>query len=305
VSKEQIERASRLGVLEYIQSHEPHTIKRVGKLYRLKEHPSLVIGENGWYWHSQGCGGTSALGYMTKVRGYSLLDAVCALLRENPAERRSTPQAKPQPKPKTLALPVRNGSNDRVIAYLRSRGINEALIQDCIRRGALYESKYYHNAVFVGRDEQGKARYAASRGVTGAFKADSDGSDKRYGFILPPDKPDSDAVAVFESPIDALSHKSMCDNGIVHAFGGWRLSLGGTSLLALTYFIKTHATVTRCFVCTDNDEAGNKAAERISEISGLSSSRLLPPNANDWNDALRDIQRLLRTQNRVQPAPDR
>jgi hypothetical protein len=44
------------------------------------------------------------------------------------------------------------------------------------------------------------------RGTIGDFKRDADGSDKRFGFILPPINGGSDTVAVFESPVDALSH---------------------------------------------------------------------------------------------------
>ncbi|MDR1209281.1 MAG: hypothetical protein LBK41_03050 [Clostridiales bacterium] len=50
---------------------------------------------------------------------------------------------------------------------------------------------------------------AARRGTTGNFKRGADGSDKRFGFCLPPNERGRKTVIVFESPIDALRHKAL------------------------------------------------------------------------------------------------
>lgn len=89
------------------------------------------------------------------------------------------------------------------------KGIDGEVISQCIRKGILYESRNYHNCVFVGKDSAGKARYACLRGIYGTFKNDVDGSDKRYSFSLPSADEDSPFVAVAESPIDALSVASL------------------------------------------------------------------------------------------------
>ncbi|EKC56381.1 hypothetical protein OBE_11092, partial [human gut metagenome] len=52
-----------------------------------------------------------------------------------------------------------------MFAYLLKRGIDRKVIEACIRAGILYESADYHNAVFVGKDETGTARYAFLRGT--------------------------------------------------------------------------------------------------------------------------------------------
>jgi hypothetical protein len=311
VSKEQIAQARRIPVLEYVRTHETDAFQHIGGGYRMKEHPSLAVTENGWYWHSREIGGKTALDYLTCVRGYGLVEAVCLLTGETPVGRDRQPDAfsihpsePPTPDRKPFALPLRNGNHDRVLAYLQSRGIDKALIEDCIRHGVLYESKRFHNTVFVGRDERGKARSAAMRGTLSAYKCDADGSDKSYGFTLPPDNPDSTAVAVFESPTDALSHQTLCKQGIL-TFDGWRLSLGGTSLLALERFCANHPGVDTYLICTDNDEAGNRAAERIAEIPGLSAARAPPPVGKDWNNTLQALLRSQRTQNRARHTPCR
>jgi DNA primase len=139
--------------------------------------------------------------------------------------------------------------------------------------------------VFVGFDERGTARYAALRGTFADFRRDADGSDKRYGFALPPSNRGSNTVAVFESAIDVLSHRVL-----VPDFAGWRLSLGGTSLNALTHFLEINPHTDYCVVCTDNDDAGNRAAAKIAKLSGITVTRSPPQVGKDWNDALKSMR---------------
>lgn len=315
VTKEQIERARQYSVLDYVRIYESDNFKRVGNGYRQKEHPSLAVSDDGFYWHSREIGGKTALDYLTFVRGYGLVEAVCTLLGEKPYERGDkpptktiipkarppTPSIKEKPPPERIpfSAPLRNKDNRRVIAYLQSRGIDRDLIIDCINQGSLYESLPYHNAVFTGKDENGKTRFAAMRGTTSNFKRDADGSDKRYGFVIPPENPNSREIAVFEAPIDCLSHQTLCKEGFIPPFDGWRLSLGGTSDLALKHFLENHTEVTHCLICTDNDEAGEMAAAKIAELPGISAERSPPVIENDWNDALCVLQKTKRTQNRT------
>ena len=319
VTKEQIERAREFHVLNYVLANEGNQYKRVGSGYRSKEHPSLAVSEKGFYWHSQSgeIKGKTALDYLTCVHGYGLVDAVCMLIGERPYEQGdkpptatvipkarpptqlTTPETKPPPDKIPFAAPLRNKDNRRVIAYLQSRGIDRDLIMDCINKGSLYESLPYHNAVFIGKDEKSKTRFAAMRGTTSNFKCDADGSDKKYGFVIPPENPNSRTVAVFEAPIDCLSHQTMCKHGLIPTFDGWRLSLGGTSILALEHFLERHTEITHCLICTDNDEAGELVAAKITDIRGISSERSPPVTENDWNDALMILQKAERTQNRA------
>jgi hypothetical protein len=170
---------------------------------------------------------------------------------------------------------------------------------DCINKGSLYESLPYHNAVFTGKDEHGKTRFAAMRGISSNFKCDADGSDKRYGFVIPPDNPNTHAVAVFEAPINCLSHQTLCKNNFIEPFDGWRLSLGCVSVLALEHFLENHKEITHCLICTDNDEAGELAATKITEMEGITSERLLPADENDWNDLLQSLLKAERTQGKA------
>jgi hypothetical protein len=308
VTKDQIERAREIDVLDYVLRYEHDNVKRVGSAYRMRDHPSIEVKSGKWRWYSQGLYGKTALDYLTDVRGYSLVDAVCMLLNEPPQEkerrdkpkiRAPAPDAKPPPERPAFAIPRHNKNNNRVIAYLRSRGIDKELILDCIRRGILYESAYFHDCVFKGKDEHGKTRYAAVRSTSSGFKGDAEGSDKQCCFLLPPDDPDNRTAAIFEAPVDVLSHKTLCIQGFIPPFDGWRLSLGGTSILGLEHFLEHHPRITHCLVCTDNDEAGELLAAKIADVPGITTERSLPVCGKDWNDALQAMQKAGRTQNKA------
>ena len=92
--------------------------------------------------------------------------------------------------------------------------------------GILYESAPYHNAVFVGMDEQGEAKYAFLRGIYDSrgksFRMEQEGSNKQYSFCVPP-LGKSHRVAVYEACIDALAHMTLEDGRT----DKYRLSLGG------------------------------------------------------------------------------
>jgi len=317
VTKEQAARARAVGVLDYIISYERNNLKRVGSSYRLKDHDSLSINDKGFYWHSRGFGGITALDYLIKVRGYDFVSAVCQINSEQPLEKGAkldnnqcyqpktpnpteikfvntltsfsktiTSESIPKSEHQPFNLPRRNKDNYRVIAYLQNRGIDRDLIMDCLSRGLLYESATYHAAVFLGKDENGEIRFATIRGTVGDFKCDVQGSSKKFGFLLPPDNPASREVAVYESAVDCLSHQSLCKQGHLSNFGGWRLALSGACTSPLIHFLQHHPVINHCYISTDNDETGNKIAERIAREIPISTERSLPIYGKDWNNSL-------------------
>jgi hypothetical protein len=281
VSPEQIQAAKSVPLLDYLLSKEPDNVRKVGKEYRLRDHDSLTVSNGKFHWHSQNIGGSNAIDYLVKVRGLDFVEAVQRITGERlplfPTDKRK------DIKPRTFAFPEQNVHNDRVIDYLNKRKISLDVITDCIQRGLLYEDTR-HNCVFVGYDEQHTPRYAALRGTYSDFKREVAGSDKRYSFLLPPVNSDCQLVAVFESPIDALSHKTLCPE-----YDCWRLSLGGTALTALVQFLTLHPDVRWIDVCTDNDDAGNACFEKIKALNGVYVLRCKPPCGKDWNESLQGL----------------
>ena len=245
--------------------------------FELKSHNSFKInGESSlWHWKSRGIGGKSALDYLMHVEGCSFVEAVRLLCEERPCfipQRHEEVERKRPP----FELPEKSPTTTRVEAYLRCRGISQAVIDHCLQTGILYESLPYHNCVFVGRDAGGTPRYAALRGTYTygkQFKAESTGSDKRFGFCIEPTT-ESRTVAVFEAAIDAMAEMTLAGD----AADKYRLSLGGIYApeegrdihppAALEEFLAQHPRVDRIEFCLDNDPPGRAAAAALARLYG-------------------------------------
>lgn len=306
VSKEQIERAKSLDLLTYLQMFEPAELVRCSRhVYATRTHDSLKISNGKWYWWSRGIGGRSALDYLVKVLGMSFPDAVLQIEGIHPG---SVPAVSPsfQQRSSTdrLELPEPYITSHRVIAYLSKRGIHRTLIDYCLETGRLYESRRYHNAVFVGFDPQGLPRYAAIRGTTSTrYMGEAIGSDKGYSFSIPALE-NSTELHLFESAIDLLSYCTL------ESLAGrdWRqahkLSLAGiyrpkaveeqtTPPAALTQYLRNFPQVNRLVLHLDNDEPGRLATATIRRLlsPALFISDEPPKRGKDVNDDLMECRR--------------
>ena len=263
VTKEQIQAAREADLFTYLQFHEPGVLKRDGPNFRHKEHDSLVYvtGKRYWYWNSRGRS-INALDYLIQIRGYGLVDAVHALvggeIRQEPAYRNTAEiQISKEPEKKAFSLPWARRCATAAVSYLQKRGISSEVIRQCLQAGIFYEARYHGEpvCVFVGKDDSGKAKFACMRSISGNLKKDVYGSDKGYNFCYPPQSKGSRHVAVFEAPIDALSHATLQElEG--WKWNGYRLSLGGTSHVALTSFLERHPEIRRVTLYMDHDLAG-------------------------------------------------
>ncbi|GHU47224.1 topoisomerase [Clostridia bacterium] len=286
VTSEQIEQARQIDLLDYLLANEGDNIRKVGNEYRLRDHDSLAVSNGKFHWHSCGIGGSNCIDYLTKVRGFSFVEAVQSLVGENFQTYSTSTVRSQECKPRKFILPAFNRDNDKIIAYLQRRGISLQTIQECIQGGLMYEDTR-HNCVFVGFDEHGYPRFAALRGTYSDFKCDVKGSDKRFNFLLPAVKRESPLLAVFEAPIDVLSHKTAYPD-----WEGCRLSLGGVALAALEQFLSLHGQIGIVYVCTDNDKAGDDCAARIAErFRDVKVQRVKPPQGKDWNDFINSSSR--------------
>ena len=294
-----IEQARQMDLLSYLQQYEPSNLKRVaGNVYCTREHDSLKISNGKWYWWSRGIGGVSALDYLIKVREYGFVEAVEALTGIT-ADWKPPPPAPQKDEPKVLLLPPKNKDSDKVINYLFGRGIDYSIIQDCIADGTIFESAKYHNAVFIGKDENGIPKYAAYRGTMGSsFKGDASGSDKRYSFRLLAKKP-ADTVHLFEAAIDLLSYATYlkCEGKDYKSEN--LLSLSGVYQpkkeikeskipIALTTFLKANPHIKTIVLHLDNDKTGRLCTAALKEL--LQKEYKIvdepPPVGKDFNDFL-------------------
>ena len=279
VTKEQVAAARRMTAIEFLRRYRADDLVKSSarEEFELKSHNSFKInGESSlWHWKSRGIGGKSALDYLMHVEGCSFVEAVRLLCEEQPCfipQRHEEVERQRPP----FALPEKSPTSTRVESYLRCRGISQAVIDHCLQAGILYESLPYHNCVFVGRDADGVPKYAALRGTYTygkQFKAESTGSDKRFGFCIEPAQ-ESGTVAVFEAAIDAMAEMTLAGD----TADKYRLSLGGIYApeegrdihppAALEEFLYRHPQVQCIEFCLDNDPPGHAAAAALARLYG-------------------------------------
>lgn len=234
------------------------------------EHDSLKVSIDGkkWNWFSRGLGGESPILLIHELeeidKPYAirkLADYAYGIGAATDINDKAKKNIKTVEKQnlKEFVLPERNRDNKRVFAYLsQTRLLDPDVINHCIDQGAIYESKKYHNAVFVGqKNDQGEVKHASLRGTyTSAekpFKGDVSGSNKDYSFAL---EGVGNELKVFESAIDALSEATMskmdgADWKAVH-----RVTLGGMSDKPLDLYLSRHPEIKKITLMLDNDIDG-------------------------------------------------
>ena len=247
----------------------------------------VTIRGHTWFDHYDNKGG-AAIDFVRKYFDASFQDAVQALLGQNaiiaaPAEQRQRERERPQ-----FALPEKNENMRRVYAYLlKQRCIDRAVLDHFAHEHLVYESADYHNAVFVGTDENGTPRHAHKRstGSESGWRQNQAGSEAAYAFHH---IGTSGCIYSFEAPIDLLSFISLYQRDWQqHSY----VALCGVSDEALMHQLSTHENLREVVLCLDNDQAGQAATERISQAlrdRGYSASALVPAD-KDWNQTLQNL----------------
>ena len=277
-TQEQIDHANQADLVSFLQSQGERLI-RAGNEYRWKRHDSLTVRGNKWYRHSQSKGG-APIDFVMEFFSKSFTEAVELLTGEKGA---ALPPDRPSPAPlSNFRLPPRNTDNRTARNYLTAaRRIDEDVSGFFFSTGDIYEEAAHHNAVFVGRDENGIPRYAHSKGTAGNFRLDVKGSDKAFNFCY---RGEGERLFVFEAPIDLLSFLCLFKKD-------WQkqsyLALGGVSEKALLRFLSDRPNIKTVYLCLDSDQAGSDACSRLAELvpEGLTVHRLVPLY-KDWNEVL-------------------
>ena len=292
MTKQQRYLAGRTDLVALLRSRG-ETLKRLGSEWEWKFHDERVT-IRGHLWFDQYTQkGGDAVDFFTYFYGESEEQAAAMLLNCSVADlgklpARSPPQAEPVKKQqeKVLKIPPAHKDMRRVFAYLcQTRGIAPEVVSAFVRKGLLYESASHHNAVFVGRDEQGEVRHLHARGtLTGShFRQTLPGSEKEYSFHW---QGTSGNLYAFEAPIDLLSYISLHPEG-------WKnhtyVALCGVSAAPIYHLLETQPQLEEITLCLDNDEAGQAAARRIAsellnEWNVTVSAEF--PTLKDWNDEL-------------------
>lgn len=281
-TEEQKQRAATVDLEEFLRCHGEKLITS-GKEKRLASDHSITVRGNEWYDHAEERGG-HAVSFVQKFYGLSYPDAVTMLLGD---EVRTYPSARERVEkpPKPFVLPPANKNMRRVYAYLtKHRNIDRNVVTHFAREKLLYEDAEYHNAVFVGTDEQGIPRHAHKRSVNSygkAFRLNVEGSDPRYSFHhIGTDG----SLYVFEAPIDLMSYITLHpERWQEHSY----VACCGTSIQPVMKMLERLPKVNTVLLCLDNDEAGHLASQRMSaQLAERYTVERLVPESKDWNDDL-------------------
>ncbi len=259
---------------------------REGSEYRLGSNHSVTVRDNEWYDHAAEKGG-GPVTFLKEFYGMNYAEAVLALIDKDVSELCPQVTAPLEKVKKPFELPPANKDNRRVFAYLlKHRHLDREVLTTFVRQGLVYEDQKYHNAVFVGRDQDGTPRHAHKRSTNSqgkAFRVTVEGSDFRYAFNWPGA---SGHLLVFEAPIDMLSFISKFHDS------DWQrhsyVALCGTSSQPLLGMLERCLSIDTVHFALDNDQAGQLATRRLAKLvreKGLAVNALVPVN-KDWNEDL-------------------
>ena len=259
------------------------TVKRSGSEYEWKDGSQKVtVRGNLWYHQYERVGG-DAIDFVRRFYNKSYPEAMEYLLGKCDGTLITAPTIVKKKKRFELPKPYRN--MDRVKNYLHYvRGIDEDIIEAFADENMIYESADYHNAVFVGYDKNGVSLHANKRGIgkKSTFKGNVESSQPEYSFHW---NGKSNRLYLFESPIDMLSFISMNrDRWKQYSYAAGCC----VSDRVMWQMLKDNPSISRVFLCLDNDEAGSLANSRISERlsqKGIDSEILVPIH-KDWNEDL-------------------
>ena len=283
-TEEQKLRAGAVDLEEFLRCHGEKLIAS-GREKRLTSDHSVTVRGNEWYDHAAEKGG-GPVSFVQTYYGLSYPEAMTLLLGGETGQVYPMTQEKVPEPPKEFVLPEQNEDMRRVYGYLmKHRHIDKSVISHFARAGTLYEDAKYHNCVFIGRDETGKACHAHKRSTNScgeAFRINVEGGDPRYTFHhLGTDG----SLYVFEAPIDMLSFISMYPKG-------WQehnyVACCGVSIQPVLKMLERMPEQETVYLCLDNDGAGHKACQRMAEQladQGVSSVRIAP-RLKDWNEDL-------------------
>lgn len=296
-TEEQKTAANSVDLAEFLRMRG-EKLEKIGREYKLiyydssGKHDSITISGSAWFDHKNQVGG-GTIKFMQYHYGMSFQVAVQTLLGYSVEPlSHGPPTSYGAEKIKEKAefnLPEKNSDMHRVYAYLiKQRFIAPEIITHFARQHTLYEDKEHHNAVFVGVDEKGVPRQAHKRSTNSygnTFRITCEGSDTRYSFAH---FGSDEKLYVFEAPIDMLSYLTLnSENWQRHSY----IAMNGVYENAVLTALKNHSKLKEIVLCTDNDEGGIDAVDRLTDIlkeHGYENISRIASVNKDFNEDLKE-----------------
>lgn len=282
-SEQEIKNAAETSIEDMLR-RQGEELKAVGSEYEWKHGADrITIRGSQWYNHYEQKGG-NAIKFVQEFFGKNFKEAMEYLLGSTAGELK---QAKPvQQKLKgVFQPPEKSESMRRVYAYLLTkRGLDKDVVATFARNGLIYESADYHNAVFVGKDKDGKTKHISMRGTgtKSTYRGNAENSTPEYSFHW---RGKSDRLYVFEAPIDMLSYISMHkEDWEQHSYA----ACCGVGDRVVHQMLTDDPNIKKVYLCLDNDDKGQKFDKLIADKlfeKGVA-SKILVPTKKDWNEDL-------------------
>lgn len=320
-----------ISIKDYARDVLGFNLVKQGQYYSLAEHDSVVIYPDNSYYRYATYTGTTIIDFIKEFDekaqnsdGKAIVIAKKYYNEHHPDQLHVFSQARAESKSelafadketykeylrhhaecslKNPELPSRAASNSNVDLYLNEvRGISMATIREWEKRDLLYEDEK-RNAVFVGRDFDGNAKYYHLKG-TGEERymhdAPSEISDKTTAVSF--DNAKARHLYVTEAAVDAMSLQDIL-GGADRLKDSSFLSLQSVSnTRALARYLATRDTsnLEDIMICTDADEAGERCVKNLMAViddlklnkklpESVSARRVAPkPGFKDFNDELK------------------
>lgn len=298
VPKELVKKAKQIDLLTYFMNNNPSELVKKGiGTYSLKAHDSVIISNGLWHRFSTNEGGKTALDYLMKVEKMTLQEAVKNILNREIAEYKVVPKEELKENRKII-IPTKASNNNRAIEYLKNRGIDEEIIQECVDKKLIYQEDKTNNIVFLGYDNDGNIKYAGCRS-TGSKRImrDARGSSKEFSFRMLSNIKNN-AIHIFESAIDLLSYATMLkikgydykNHNLIALAGVYQPSSNieqSKVPIAIQNYLNKYQDVQDIVLHFDNDRAGRQATKAmIIALDKYNVYDIPAPYGKDINDYL-------------------
>lgn len=284
VTDDLIKAARKANLYNFLLARHSKDVKIEGESLRLCDNHSVSIkkGYSGYMDFATNETG-NGVDLLVNYLGYDFQDAVDAL-----CEFPNTPDKsdKPGAPPRVFKLPdAVQGPYKNLYAYLTKwRGLPQALIQQLIDDGILYQEQTHNNMVFINPSKD----FVELRGTNSKqpfhqvqFDPDTPSAFWWYkprGLFTAPER-----AYICESSIDAISlYLILTMLPGTNANAGLYCSIGGVMNQKRIDAISAGMSKAGCktFLSVDNDDAGAKCRERNPDL------KVLIPTYKDWNEEL-------------------
>ena len=297
VPKELVKKAKEVDLLTYFMNYNPSELVKKGVgTYCLKTHDSVIISNGLWHRFSTNEGGKTALDYLMKVEKMTLQEAVQSILNREIIEYKVPKEELKENR--RLVIPTKAGNNNRAIEYLKNRGIDEEIIQECINNNMIYQEDKTNNIVFIGFDNDGNIKYAGCRSTGNKrIMRDAKGSSKEFSFRMLSNIKNN-SIHIFESAIDLLSYATMLKikgydykkHNLIALAGVYQPSSNieqSKVPIAIQNYLNKFQDVQDIVLHFDNDRAGRQATKAmIIALNKYNVYDIPAPYGKDINDYL-------------------